>query len=274
MRPYRTLSPLEDAPAGFLDGGNLWLQEFVTGPVLAVTMDESGLLSFSEGGRPLDEPPPSMTRAVEHVRRSFDRDRFRRGVEDVTDFVFYGIATRNEGREYEWGDVAPFLGLDIWTESRERYVAPDVTERVFETINLDHVPAYAKEVPTNEFSPAGYERPVSHWNDGPAAGVIVRNKGRGVALFGYDGPADPVGEVDLDAAVRPPVSQHLDRILVELGANAVTVDPDLLADRMYAVTARVAYTSLQSALTKRPEAVRDAVEKAVRSILRTRATGD
>lgn len=274
IRPYRDLKPLEEAADTVLGGGHLWLQEYVPGPVLAVAMDESGLLRFGSDGRPLDDPPPSLARAVDHVRRSFDRDRFRAGVEDVTEFVFYGVATRNEGREYAWADVAPFLGLDIWTESRGRYVAPDVAERVFESINLDPVPAFAKEVPTAEFTPVTYEPPVSHWNDGPAAGVLVRNKGGGVGLHGYEPTADGDPGEDPSTVIKTAVSRHVDRVLAELGADAATVDPDVLADRMFAVVARVAYGPLRGPLETRPEGVRDDVGRTVRSLLRARVTGD
>ncbi|MFB6081641.1 MAG: hypothetical protein ABEJ67_02350 [Halanaeroarchaeum sp.] len=273
MRSYRTFAPLADAGTAVLEDGHLWLQEFVPGPVLGVSMDDSGLLTFGVGGEEFATPPPSLARAVAHVRRRFDRDRLRDGVDDVTDFVFFGIAARNEGRAYEWADVAPFLGIDIWSETEGRYAAPDVSERVFSTIGLDPLPAFRKEVPTDHFDPDGYVVPSSHWDDRPAAGVVVRNKAGPIAIHGYDSPTrDPVDDDDLESCVKGLVSPNLDRVLTELGADPRTVDVDVLAERLFAVVARVGYHRLAPQLERNPDRVRDAVGSAVRSLVRTRVT--
>ncbi|MFB6070805.1 MAG: hypothetical protein ABEJ76_07255 [Halanaeroarchaeum sp.] len=276
MRPYPSLPSFEDAASTLLDGGHLWLQEYVPGPILGVKMDDSGMLTFSVDGSEFADPPPSLVRTVEHVRKRFDRDRFRSGVSSVDDFVFYGIATRNEGREYEWSDVAPFLGLDIWSFGEGRYVSPDVTERVFSTIGLDPVPAFRKEVPSQQFHPASFDVPTSHWGNDPAAGLIVRNKRGSIAVYGYDPPkADPGPVEDLDATVKPFVSRNLDRVLEELGADVRAIDDDVLADRLFEIVARVGFYRLASSLEREPTAVRQSVGSVARSLVRTRlADGD
>lgn len=272
MRPYRSLDSVANAP-DVLDGGHLWLQEFVPGPVLAVAVEESGLLRFGLEGRRIDAPPPSLERAVEHLRRTFDRDRFREGVDDVTEFVFYGTATRNEGRTYEWSDLAPFLGLDIWSAAEDRYVAPDVAERVFAAVGIDPLPAFRKELPASQFDPERYDVPESHWDDRQAAGVVVRNKSGGIGVVRTES-VSPAAEppADLESVVLPLVSQHIDRILVELGTDACAVDVDVLTDRIRAVVARVAYADLAPLLESRPDAFRETVDDAVRAIVRMRVS--
>ncbi|MFB6125122.1 MAG: hypothetical protein ABEJ59_04100 [Halanaeroarchaeum sp.] len=272
MRPYRSLPTLADAPE-VLDGGHLWLQEYVPGPVLAVAVEESGLLRFGIDGREIEPPPPSLERSVEHLRRTFDRDRFREGVDDVTEFVFYGTVTRNEGHPYEWSDLAPFLGLDIWSAEEDRYVAPDVAERVFAAVGVDPLPAFRKELPVSQFDPERYTVPESHWDDRQAAGVVVRNKSGGMGLLRtatFSPATDPPDE--LETVVLPLVSQHIDRILVELGTDVCAVDVDVLTDRIRAVVARVAYADLAPLLESRPEAFQETVGDAVRSIVRMRVS--
>lgn len=270
MRPYPPIPPLETVEDDVLDGGHLWLREYVPGPVMAITVTEAGMLEFATGSGPIDDPPPSLTHAVEHVRRSFDRDRLRAGVEDVTEFVFYGIATRNEGREYEWVDMAPFLGIDIWADRKDRFVPPDVAERVFQTIGLDPLPAFRKEVPARQFAPDAFEIPTSHWHDRPAAGVLVHNKRGDVALHGYEtvDPSPPAE--DVESIVQSAVSRYADRMLDDMGADVATVDVDVFADRLWSVVTRVSYVHLRSALESDPEAVRSTVGSAVRSLVRTR----
>jgi len=271
MRPYPPIPSLEDGASDVLDGGHLWLREYVPGPVVGIRVTEAGMLEFVTRSGPIDDPPPSLAHAVHHVRRSFDRDRLREGVEDVTEFVFYGIATRNEGREYEWADMAPFLGLDIWADRKERFVAPDVSERVFQTIGLDPVPAFRKEVPARQFSPDTYDVPTSHWHDTPAAGVLVHNKRGDVAMLGYD-PADltPPPEKDVESIVQSAVHRYADRMLDEMGADVTTVDVDVFADRLWSVVARVCYVHLQRVLETDPDAVRSTVGSVVRSLVRAR----
>lgn len=272
MRPYRSLPPLAEAP-DVLDGGHLWLQEYVPGPVLAVAVEESGLLRFGLEGRVIETPPPSLERSIEHLRRTFDRDRFRAGVDDVTEFVFYGTATRNEGRTYEWSDLAPFLGIDIWSAAEDRYVAPDVAERVFAAVGIDPLPAFRKELPASQFDPERYTVPESHWDDRQAAGVVVRNKSGAIGLVRTEqvSPTTDPPE-DLETVVLPLVSQHIDRILVELGTDVCAVDVDVLTDRIRAVIARVAYADLAPVLESRPAAFRETVADAVRSIVQMRVS--
>lgn len=272
MHHYPSLRPVQSTPE-VLDGGHLWLQEYPTGKIVGFEMDETGLITFGADGAEFEGIPPSLRRAVRHVRTSIDRDTLRDGVDDVTQFVFFGIATRYEGYDYDWEAVPPFVGLDIWAESEERFVAPDVAERVFDQIGLTPVPAFEKEVPAAHFDPASYEIPPSHWRDGKAAGVIVRNKRGGTALREHTtSNGERNGTVDEFVAIETVVTCAFSAVLTALDATVDTVDVEVLSDRLFERVARQAYDDIAAKLDRRPEAVRDNVGSTVRSVLQEERT--
>lgn len=268
MRRYPPIESIDES-TGVLDGGHLWLQEYVTGPVLGFSMDESGMLTFGMNGEPLETIPPSLRCAVDHVRERIDRDRLRSGVDDVSAFVFFGIATRNEGVEYDWDALPPFLGLDIWAASAERFVSADVCERVFDSIGLSSVPSFRKEVPTHSFDPSSYEPPNSHWRDGPAVGVIVRNKRGGRALLedaALESTSSPRHSVD--AGIDAGVTQGLRSVVGRLDGTMNSLDVDVVTERLFERIARVEFETVRSELETDPEGLRASVGNAVRREMR------
>lgn len=272
MRPYPPLESIEKT-TDVLDGGHLWLQEFVTGPVLGFSMDESGMLTFGMDGDPLDSVPPSLLRSVDHVRERIDRDRLRNGVDDVSEFVFYGIATRYEGVDYDWNALPAFLGLDIWAAPESRFVAADVSERVFDSIGLSHVPAFRKEVPTREFDPDSYEPPESHWRDGSAVGVIVRNKGGGRALIVDSSVGSAtVSRLDLETAVGEGVSHRLRSVVGHLNGTVKSLDVDAITERLFQRIAREEFEAIRPQLETDPDTVRSSIGSAVRREMRDKGT--
>ncbi|ALG81991.1 hypothetical protein HLASA_1096 [Halanaeroarchaeum sulfurireducens] len=273
MHPYPTIRSIEET-ATSLNEGHLWLQEYVTGPILGWTMDESGLITFGMDGETVDTAPPSLRRAVDHVRTHIDRDGLRSGVDDVSQFVFYGFATRNEGIDYDWEAIQPFLGVDIWAAPDEDFVPPDVTERVYDAIGLAPIPAFEKELPATHFDPATYEPPQSHWRDGPAVGVVVRKKG-GMRYRLGSKPTDvsQADTVDPETVIDSEVSRLLDGELDRLNATAETVDVNTLADRIFDRIARTSYVALRDELNTAPDGVREMVRTAVRGEIRTTRRG-
>lgn len=264
MRRYPPLRSVEEAP-DVLEGGHLWLLEYVTGPVLGFSMDDSGLLTFGLDGEPFESTPPSLRQSVNHVRDSIDRDSLRAGVEDVSDFVFYGIATRYEGIDYDWTALSPFLGIDIWAGSEGRFVSPDVSERVFDAIGLSPVPAFRKEVPTREFDPQRVDFPHSHWRDGQAAGIIVRNKAGGRAVL--ENPStdsmSPSSE-DASSTIDEAVDRTLRTELGRLNGTVHTIDVGIIEERVFERIARTRYTDLQDRLEADEADIRRIVGSTVR----------
>ncbi|UWG47721.1 Uncharacterized protein HSRCO_1439 [Halanaeroarchaeum sp. HSR-CO] len=238
--------------------------------MIAFSMDESGLLTFGTEGMIFDTTPLSLRRAVGFVRDRLDRDGLRAGVDDVSQFVFYGIATRYEGIEYDWNALSPFIGLDIWAENEGRFVSPDVAERVFDTIGLTPIPAFRKELPAREFDATAQEMPNSHWRDGAAAGIIVRNKagGRAVLFPPDDEPSATAPTSDVATTVDDAVSCNLRTELDRLNATVDTVDVDIIADRLVDRIARVDFANLRATLDAEPDRFRQLVSASVRSEIR------
>lgn len=267
--PFRT----PEEPGQVLDSGHLWVLEYVTGPILGFSMDESGLVSFSLGGEELTDVPPSVKRAVTHVRDRIDREGLRDGVEDVANIVFYGIATRNEGINYDWDALEPFLGIDIWVDHEDRFVTPDVNERVFDAIGLSPVPAFEKELPADHFDVSAYDHPDSHWRDGGAVGVIVRNKSGGKVLVENDAvDLAPSTERADDEIVRERVAETFRRELQRLNGTVNSVDTAVLEARIFDRLTRVCYAELADRLERDPDSVRDIVAAEVRAAVQERRT--
>jgi len=270
MRRFPPLPELDDAEApDDLFEGHLWLLELIDGTGLRFRMDESGFLRF--GGPEaayddLDAVPLALRPAVRHVRDRFDREALRRAVADPAGVTFLGVATRRRGTDYDWDRIPPFLGTDVWTgadeesegsgESEESgaFRPPDAAAAIFEGVGLDPVNAVAREVNARDFDPEEYAVPASAWRDGPAAGVVVRNKrgGRGRIARGTidDGDGDRTGDGHVGGArdTDPPgpaelAAVHADRarferVVAALGRRGEPATVDRLADRTVEAVAR------------------------------------
>lgn len=182
MRPYPSVPHVEDVPA-LLDGGHLWLQELLDAPRFRFQLRESGVLRFGDGERTFrqGEVPLAYEHAVSHVRRTLERDGLRDAVDDVESVVFFARAMHRRGLDYEWLRTPSVLGVDVWDAERERFLPPDAVEAVFERLGLEPVNTIQKEVRATDFQPDAAAIPDSAWRDGPAAGLLLRNKTGGRA---------------------------------------------------------------------------------------------
>lgn len=245
MQSFPHVPDAAAAPGSLFDGGHLWLQEWVVGAPLRFQLAASGLLQFGDGETTFDPEavPVGYRRAVEHVRASFDRARFRAAVDDVESVTFFGVATRFEGVSYDWTGLPPFLGLFVWDEERGGYLPPDAVEQLFARLGLESVNAVAKEVRAVDFDRESYELPESAWRDGPAAGVLLRSKTGDLAKLVDAGRASvDAFEGDADEAASefaPP--ERIERTANRLGDE---VDVDAVVDAVVANVAREEYARL------------------------------
>ena len=265
MRQFPPLPDLDeaDAPDGLLDG-HLWLLELIDGTGLRVSMDESGLLRFGgpEATYPdVDAVPLALRPAVRHVRDRFDRESLREAVADPGAVTFLGVATHRRGTDYDWDRIPPFLGTDVWMgddapetgATDGAFRPPDAAAAIFEGVGLDPVNAVAREVNARDFDPDEYAVPASAWRDGPAAGVVVRNKrgGRGRiagdagntdearAESGDPGDAGADGSADPDElAATHAQPERFERVAAALDRRGEPVTIDALADRTVEAVAR------------------------------------
>ncbi|GAA0249329.1 RNA ligase family protein [Haladaptatus pallidirubidus] len=178
MKRYPPIATPDDAPKSMFGGGHLWIQEKVDGAHLRFQLRESGLLRFGDRNRvhDADAVPTPYQHAVRHIRENFDRSALRSAVENVESVVFFGEAMHRHIIDYEWSRTPSFLGFDIWSDSSERFLSPDRVEAIYRRLGLNHVNAFEKEVRAVDFDPHDYEIPRSNWYDGPAKGVVLRNK--------------------------------------------------------------------------------------------------
>ena len=198
MQSFPSLPSAAETPDLF-ESGHLWIQELVVGAPLRFRLEPSGQVTFAGRERRFEDPPPSLRAAVRHVRERLDRAVLMAVARDPSEVVFYGVATRHEGVDYDWERLPPFLGTDVHAAERQGFLPPDVVERTFERVGLDPVDAVEKEVRATDFDPADYDLPASAWYDGPAAGVVIRNKTGGRAAIRGDVRGDP-GELQGDPA--------------------------------------------------------------------------
>ncbi len=179
MKQYPAIPPLENAPETLLATGHLWLLEKIDGAPLRFQLQESGLIRFGDRTRvyaDADSIPDSYQHAVRYVREHLDRDALRRAVADVESVVFFGEATHRHTIEYDWERMPSFLGFDVWSAETETFRPPDATVGIFDHLGLESVPVVDREVRPRDFDPGTYSIPDSAWYDGPAEGIIIRNK--------------------------------------------------------------------------------------------------
>lgn len=197
MKAYPPVPDVGDAPEDLLASGHLWLQELVDGGQLRFQLRASGVLRFADSRRPFggDSPPPYRY-AVRHVRETLDREALRTAVDDVETVTFVAESTHRRCVPYDFGRMPPVLGLDVWDEDRDEFLPPDAAERVFDRLGLATVNTFRREVRAADFDPGSDAIPDSAWYDGPAAGVVLRNKTGDVAKL-------PNPDIDLESDPDP-----------------------------------------------------------------------
>lgn len=302
MKDFPPIPHVDDVADEVLDRGHLWIQERIDGDPLRFRIRNDGLIRFGDDRTVFDPEavPLRYRHAVRHVRERLDRDALREAVEDVASIVFFGRATQRRTIDYEWERTPSFLGCDVWVgtdgtgaERDGRFLPPDRVAQVYRRLGLEPVNAFEREVHVRDFHPGTFEVPDSKWYDGPAAGVVVRNKrGQRAVLpnsefdsageheiggkFETEGDHDP-GDVSPagtgwpadvtpeDVAERYGTDDRFQRIAARVGERGETVTVEALAELALEGVAREA--------PRRVVEGRSAVDpRALRSALATRAT--
>ncbi|WP_458210823.1 RNA ligase family protein [Haladaptatus sp. NG-SE-30] len=178
MQDFPSVPSVDDAPPELFEGGHLWIQEDIDGASLRFQLQGSGLLRFGDEERVFDPEsiPAPYQHVVRHVRENLDREAVRTATDDVESVVFFGVATRHQTIDYDWNRIPSFLGFDVWTGDKERFLPPDAVERIYTRLGLDPVNTFEKEARAVDFDPESYEMPRSAWYDGTPKGVVIRNK--------------------------------------------------------------------------------------------------
>jgi hypothetical protein len=179
MKQFPSIPRIANAPEGLLDEGHLWILEKVDGANFRFQLRPSGLLRFGDRSRIYDDPDTvsdPYKHAVRHVRDRLDREALRRAVDEVETLVFFGEAIHHHTIDYDWDRTPSFLGFDVWSAEKGAFYPPETVQQVFERLGLEPVNAVERELPARDFDPNSCTVPRSAWDDGPAEGVVVRNK--------------------------------------------------------------------------------------------------
>ncbi|MFB6169232.1 MAG: hypothetical protein ABEJ43_10375 [Haloferacaceae archaeon] len=254
MTPFPETPPFDGAD-GF--DGHLWVQELATGGRLRFRVEESGLVTFGtpdETFAGADAAPPPYRRAADAISRQIDRDALRRAVEQPARVTFFGRATRNEGVDYDWTALPPFVGIDVWSPGSDGRLPPDAATTVFRRLGLSPLPAVEKEVRAAHADLGRYETtasvPPSVWRDGPVAAVLVRDKTGGRARIrhrDHGPPPDPVTRAPAEVAADIATDERIQRTVDRLDTQARPPAADAVCRRLVADVARERYARLRGA---------------------------
>jgi hypothetical protein len=239
MKRYPSIPHLEDTPTIF-ERGHLWILEKVDGAHLRFQLQDSGVIRFGDRTRVFETPadvPEPYQHAVHHIQTNLEREALRRAVDDVEDIVFFGEAMHRHTLDYDWERTPSFLGFDVWAADAESFRAPDAVEGIFERLGLDPVNAVERERHTRDFDPSRYTVPQSAWYDGPAEGVVVRDKrGHRAQIrhpeFREASDSKPFAESPSELAAKYATEQRFDRLAADLEAENRAVTFDALYDRV------------------------------------------
>ena len=234
--------------------GHVWVQELPTGGTFRFQVAASGLVTFATAQHSFDTPasvPPQFRRAAELINEQLDREALEAATDDPSDVTFCGIATRNEGVEYDWNALPAFVGVDIWSDRKDQFLSPDAAAGVLKQLGVPTLPAIAKELVAVHANFTQYEGqdgfPESEWREGHAAGVLIRDKSGGRALaWRREQSAAPASgpESAVELATEYTTDERIEQTIAALRADGHPVTVDTVRDRLVSDVARESYVDL------------------------------
>ena len=236
--------------------GHAWVQELPTGGEFRFQVAPSGFVTVATTEQSFDTVaavPPQFRRAAELINERLDREALEAATDDPSSVTFCGIATRNEGVEYDWNTVPAFVGVDIWSGQKDQFLSPDAAAGVFGRLGLPTLPAIEKELAAAhaDFTRyAGQGRfPQSAWRDGQAAGVLIRDKsGTRAVAWRHKQEQEPATESQsaTELAAEYATNKRIERTVAELQGGEQSVTVDTIRDRLIANMTRESYADLFS----------------------------
>ncbi|WP_324664490.1 hypothetical protein [Haloarcula sediminis] len=236
--------------------GHVWVQELPTGGEFRFQVAASGFVTFATPEQSFDTVaavPPQFRRAAELINERLDRDALEAATDDPSSVTFCGTATRNEGVEYDWNSVPPFVGVDIWSGQKDQFLSPDAAASVFDRLGLPTLPAIEKELAAAhaDFTRYGDESefPQSAWRDDQAVGVLIRDKsGRRAVAWHQKQDQEPVSESQsaTTLAAEYATTKQIERTIAALDGAEQSVTVDTIRDCLIADVARESYRDLFS----------------------------
>ena len=236
--------------------GHVWVQELPTGAEFRFNVAASGLVTFATARQSSDtaaDVPPQFRLAADRINQRLDREALEAATDDPSDVTFCGIATRNEGIEFDWQQVPAFVGVDVWSGRQDRFLPPDSATSVYERLGLPTLPAIDKEVAAAHADFTQYTDesafPQSAWRDGHAAGVLIRDKS-GERATAWCDELDTQPALDsrpaAELATEYATADRIERVAATLRTEEHPVTVDTVRDRLVSEVARESYMGLFS----------------------------
>ena len=239
MKKFPSIPRITNAPNELFEEGHVWLLEKVDGANFRFQLQQSGLILFGDRSRVYEDPDAileSYQHAVRHIRENLDREALQSAVDTIEDIVFFGEAMHHHTISYDWERTPSFLGFGVWSADADAFYPFDTVERIFSRLGLDPVNAFEKEYRTRYFDLDSYTVPQSEWYDGPAEGVIIRNKRGDSAKLLHPAFREVDETVPVDApaeelAAKYATQRRFEKLAAELDDRHQSVTFDTLYER-------------------------------------------
>ncbi len=238
MKQLPDIPTVEAALPELLASGHLWILEAVVGAPLRFRLSESGLIEFGDAERVYTDPselPAQYRHAVREIQTRFDRQALRTAVDDPSAIEFFGTAMQYQGLHYDWERTPSFLGREVYSGTTERFRPPDAVDGIFERLGLQAINPLDQELPARDFDPDRYEIPQSAWYEGPAAGIVIRDKRghrarRSNPAVAIDDSPPPSTTAD-ELAATYGADSRLSRLVAEMPHRTQALGADQLFER-------------------------------------------
>lgn len=167
--------------SGILQGGTVVVKEKLDGGNGRFTWwDEEDRILF--GSRNVEykkekDTAKMFSSPINYVKENIDKDLLRELDDEYGNLVIYGEYNVPHTLEYNWEEIPPFTGFDIYTGVE--WLPWEETKEIFDSLNLPTVPEIYYGPATDYEVGEDYEFPESSYRDGLPEGIVIRNENSG-----------------------------------------------------------------------------------------------
>jgi len=144
----------------------------------------NGKIIMDSRTRELDEDNKNIKnfkRCIEHIRSNLET----KDLSLYEGFIFYGECMISHTMQYDWENIPPFLGFDIYNNKLEKFIEFDAVLIMYKQLGLDMVPIIEvkpakdiKQLTDDDVPDSKYYAPSA--KDKKAEGIVLKNYKRQV----------------------------------------------------------------------------------------------